>query len=87
MSSKGLCPYCGSNDISLNVEITVTCSVNENGEITVDGRWEDIDEIHDTVIGVPDEKMVGYCNDCHKHLSVINECCDSRVSFKKKEDD
>jgi len=85
VSSKGLCPYCGSNNVSLNVEITVTCSVNENGEITVDGRWEDIDEIHDTVIEASDEKMTGYCHDCHKHLSVINECCDSRVSFKESE--
>lgn len=83
MSSKGLCPYCGSNNVSLNVEITVTCSVNERGEITVDGRWGDIDEIHDTIIEVPDEKMTGYCHDCHKHLSVINEYCDSRVSFKE----
>ena len=61
------CPYCGSSNISIDVDVRVTCHI-ENDKICLDDPYLNPDVFRSEICDVND--IGGYCNDCEKYFDI-----------------
>ena len=82
---KNCCPYCGSEDITIDVDITVSAHF-ENGTLFLDekrfGTYRDA--IDEAIQGAGYDQMRGFCYDCGADFGV-DHIDDAGVYFRKSE--
>ena len=81
-TTKNCCPFCGSKDITIDVDITVSTRF-ENGMLVLDEKnfsthRDAIDEAIETAVY---DQMHGFCYDCDAYFAV-DHIDDSGVYFK-----
>lgn len=70
-TTKNCCPYCGSKDITIDVDITVGTRF-ENGMLVLDKKHFNTyqDAIDEAVEAAGYNQMKGFCYDCDANFSV-----------------
>lgn len=76
-----VCPYCGSTDISIDVDIRVTCHI-ENNKSCLDSRYKDKDVLQAEINYAGLNDIGGYCNDCEEYFDVEGRY-DKGICFMK----
>lgn len=85
-TTKNCCPYCGSKDITIDVDVTVGTRF-ENGMLILDEKhsgscWNTINE---AIEAAGYDQMQGFCYDCGGYFD-IDHIDDAGVYFRKDND-
>ena len=76
--TKNCCPFCGSKNITIDVDITVS-TYFENGILIINKR--DFNIIDEAIEAAGYDQMCGFCYDCGAYFTV-DHIDDSGVYFK-----
>ena len=77
--TKNCCPFCGSKNITIDVDITVS-TYFENGILIINKR--DFNIIDEAIEAAGYDQMCGFCYDCGAYFTV-DHINDSGVYFNK----
>ena len=79
--SKNVCPYCGSENVTVDVDVRIGCHI-EDGQIMLNDEYLDRSgrELARAVSESGWEDYGGYCNDCGEYFDV-DHVDDSGVYF------
>lgn len=71
--SKNVCPYCGSENVTVDADVRVRCHV-ENGRLVLYDEYLDRsgEELDRAVSEANLDDLGGYCNDCGEYFDVDN---------------
>ena len=58
------CPYCGSGNMTADIDIRITGRLNSDGTIRVNDWWLERPELTELVNTATSEDIHGYCNTC-----------------------
>lgn len=79
-TTKNCCPFCGSKDITIDVDITVG-TYFKNGMLIVKENF-DTKAIDEAIEAAGYDQMCGFCYDCGAYFTV-DHINDSGVYFNK----
>ena len=63
------CPYCGSSDMTVDMDIRITGDLYEDGTIKIRKWWTPDDELKEAVYSNRSEDMQGFCSKCGSYCS------------------
>lgn len=63
------CPYCGSSDMTVDMDVRITGDLYEDGTIKVRDWWTPDGELKEAVYSNSSEFMQGYCSSCGAYCS------------------
>lgn len=79
------CPYCGNDDMTLDVCVILTCKVNHEGTFSLNDWWTKEQIQKEAIAEVTDNDLRGFCNNCGNY-SIAKRTRDGlRVCFFKEE--
>lgn len=58
------CPYCGSSDMTVDMDIRITGDLQEDGTIIIRPYWTPDDELKEAMYSNSSEFMEGFCGSC-----------------------
>ena len=86
-----VCPYCGSSNIDIDVDIRISCHIKNNKLYSDDTCINNPDALHNEIKEqCVEEDLGGHCNDCKKTFDVESVddkgVCFVKTSFMRKID-
>ncbi len=63
------CPYCGSSNMTVDMDIRITGDLQEDGTVILRKHWTDYDELQSQVNENDSDHMQGWCADCDGYCS------------------
>ena len=67
-----VCPYCGSSNIAVNVDIRISSCHIENNKICLNDEYikNPISELEYSISRADIDDLLGHCNDCEQFFDV-----------------
>ena len=61
------CPYCGSKEMTTEINIRITGDLQHNGTIKIRDYWTPAEELEIAVSSAPSKDIKGYCSHCSNY--------------------
>lgn len=58
------CPYCGSSNMTVDMDIRITGDLQEDGTIKVREHWTSYDELQEAAMSNTSDYIQGWCSNC-----------------------
>lgn len=63
------CPYCGSEDMTVDIDVRITGDLQKDGTIKIRSYWTPDGELKEAVATNLSDDMQGYCGNCDAYCS------------------
>ena len=70
MYCKPACPVCGKHKVTINVDVIISCTIDDNGYPTPKHYWTADPEELKAAIGISPE-WTAFCDKCSSELKIL----------------